>query len=84
MTEVEVGFGAVLGDEHLAVLVGAHRAGVDVEIGVELLHGDPVAALFEEHGQPRSGDSLAEAGDHSAGYENVLGHDLQRSIRLRN
>ena len=41
VAEVEVGLGSVLGDEHLAVLVGGHRAGIDVDVGVELLqpHG---------------------------------------------
>ena len=37
VAEVEVGLGAVLGDEHLAVLERAHRARVDVEVRVELL-----------------------------------------------
>ena len=37
VAEVEIGLGAVLGDEHLAVLERAHRARVDVEIRVELL-----------------------------------------------
>ena len=41
VTEVEVGLGAVLGDKHLPMLVGRHRARVDVDIGVKLLqpHG---------------------------------------------
>ena len=40
VAEVEVGFGAVLGDEDFAVLEGVHGAGVDVDVGVELLKGD--------------------------------------------
>ncbi len=40
VAEVEVGLGAVLGDEDLAVLVRAHRAGVDVDVRVELLDRD--------------------------------------------
>ena len=36
MAEIEVGLGAVVGDEHLAVLIGAHGSRVDIEIGVEL------------------------------------------------
>ncbi len=36
MAEVEVGLSAVVGDEHLAVLIGAHGSRVDIEIGVEL------------------------------------------------
>ena len=41
--EVEVGLAAVVGDEHLTVLEGVHRAGVDVDVRVELLHRDPQA-----------------------------------------
>ena len=44
--EVKVGFGAVLRYEHLAVLVGGHGAGVDVEVGVELLDGDGESRLL--------------------------------------
>ncbi len=36
MTEVEVGFGTILSDEHLAVLERAHGARIDVDIRVEL------------------------------------------------
>ena len=44
VSEVEVRLGAVVRHEHLAVLVGRHRAWVDVEVGVELLHEDLVSA----------------------------------------
>ena len=40
VAEVEVGLGAVVGDEHLAVLLRVHRARIDVEVRVELLDGD--------------------------------------------
>ncbi len=33
VAEIEVGLRAVVGHEHLAVLVGRHRAGIDVEVG---------------------------------------------------
>ena len=59
MPDVEVGLGAVLGDEHLAVLERVHGAGVDVEVGVELLHRDLQA--------PR-GQQLAEAATRSGPY----------------
>ena len=53
VAEVEVGLGAVVGDEDLAVLVRRHRAGIDVEIGVELLDGDGDAAGFEDAAESR-------------------------------
>src|SRR5579871_2792105 len=48
VAEIEVRFGAVVGDVDLAVLVRAHRAGVHVDIGVELLKGNLVAVPFEQ------------------------------------
>ncbi len=48
VTKVEVCFRAVVGDEHLAVLVGAHGAGVDVEIGVELPEPHLVATGLQQ------------------------------------
>ena len=44
VAEVEIGLRAVLGDVDLAVLIGAHGAGVHVDVGVELLSGDLQAA----------------------------------------
>ena len=81
VAQVEVGLGAVLGDEHLAVLVGAHRAGVDVDVGVELLVGDLEAARLEEAPERGRRDALAEPRHHAAGDEDVLGHarDLRRA-----
>ncbi len=48
VAEVEVGFGAVVGDEDFAVLEGRHGAGVDVEIRVELHQVDFEPAAFEQ------------------------------------
>ena len=58
--EVEVGLGAVLGDEHLAVLVGRHRAGVDVDVRIELLKADAQPACDEQAPDRRGRDPLAE------------------------
>ena len=59
--EVEVGLGAVVGDEDLAVLERRHRPRVDVEVGVELLEGDLEAAGLEEGRERRPRDPLPEA-----------------------
>jgi hypothetical protein len=53
MAEIEVGLRAVVGHEHLAVLVGAHRAGIDVEIGVELAQADRIAARLQQRAERR-------------------------------
>ena len=71
--EVEVGLGAVLRDVDLAVLVRAHRAGVDVDVRVALHHRDPEAVPLEQRPDRRRGEALAERGDHPARHEDVLG-----------
>ena len=45
VAEVEIGLGAVVGDEDLAVLVRVHRPGVDVDVRVELLDRDEIPRL---------------------------------------
>ncbi len=73
--EVEVGLAAVVGDEHLAVLEGVHRAGVDVDVRVELLHRDPQPSGLEEAPERGGGETLAEGAGHASGHEDVLRHD---------
>ena len=63
MAEVEIGLGAVVGDEDLAVLERAHRAGVDVDVRVELLQRDAEAARLEQRADRCRGDALAETGN---------------------
>ena len=74
VAEVEVGLGAVVGDEHLAVLVGRHRAGIDVEIGIELAQPHLVAARLQQRAERCRSETLAEGGDHAAGDEDVPRH----------
>jgi hypothetical protein len=38
VAEIEIGLSPVVGHEDLAVLEGVHRPGVDVDVGIELLH----------------------------------------------
>ena len=81
MAEVEVGLGAVVGDEHLAVLERAHRARIDVDVRVELDHGDVEAARFEDRGEGGGGDALAQGGHDAAGDEYKFGHCAEGAER---
>ena len=72
VAQVEVRLGAVVGDVDLAVLVRAHRAGIDVDVGVELLEGDLVAVPFEQAADRGGRQALAEGRDHAAGHEDVF------------
>ena len=73
VADVEVGLGAVIGDEDLAVLERVHRARVDVEIGVELLHHDAQPARREQIAQTGGGQTLPQRGNDTAGHEDVPG-----------
>ena len=77
MPDVEVGLGAVLGDEHLAVLERVHGARVDVEVRVELLHRDLQTARGQQLSEARRGEALTERRSHAAADEEVLGRGLR-------
>ena len=59
MPQIKVGFRTVVGYEHFAVLEGAHGAGIDVDIGIELEHGYVQAARFEYGGNRSGGDAFS-------------------------
>ena len=82
VAEVEVGLGAVLGHEDLAVLVGRHRAGVDVDVRIELLQRDAQPARDQQLADRGSRDALAKRGDDAAGDEDEPGSVLTISRLL--
>ena len=44
MSQIQICFRAVIGDEDFSVLNGVHGAWVDVDVRIEFLHGDMVAS----------------------------------------
>ena len=77
VAEIEIGLRPVVRDEHLTVLVGAHRAGIDVEVGIELAQPDRIAARLEKRAEGGGRQAFAEGGDHAAGNEDVPLHGLR-------
>ena len=77
VADVEVGFGAVLGDEHLAVLERVHGARIDVEVGIELLHRHLQPAGGQQLSEAARGQSLTERRDNPAADEEMLGGGLR-------
>ena len=72
VAEVEIGFGAVVGDEDFAVLKRRHGAGVNVQVGIELHQVDFEAAAFEQAADGGRRQSFAQGRHHTAGYKDVL------------
>ena len=60
VTQVHVGLRAVVGDEHFAVLVGAHRPGIDVDVGIELEERDAVAVRLQQSSYRSRGQSFPQ------------------------
>ena len=60
MAEVEVGLRPVVGHVDFAVLIGRHRARIDVQIGIELANADLVAARLEERPEGRREKTFAK------------------------
>jgi hypothetical protein len=74
MAKVQIGFGAVIGDEDLAMLKGRHRAGIDVQIGVQLAQAHRIAARLQQRAQGGRGEAFAKRRHHAAGDENIARH----------
>ncbi len=82
MAQVEVGLAAVVEHVDFAVLIGAHRAGIDVDVRIELLHPHAQAAAFQQHADTGAGQPFAERTDDAAGDENVFGHGMIHCFRI--
>ncbi len=74
VAEIQIGFGAVFGYKNLAVLIRVHRAGVDVDVRIQLLDRNADAASFEQPPERGCGDAFTERTDDAAGKENILRH----------
>ena len=74
VAQVQVGFGTILRDIYLAVLVGAHRTGVYIDIGVQFLGRDLQAAGLQQASEGRCGNALSQSGYHTAGYKDKFRH----------
>ena len=72
VAQIEIGLGAVVGDEDFAVLERAHRARIDVEIGIELLQRHVQPAAFEQTADGSRRDALSQRRNHAAGHEDVF------------
>ena len=82
--QIEIGLGAVIGHENFPVLIGAHRAGIDIEVGVELAQTHLEAARLQQRAERRRAQTLAEGGDHAAGDEDEPRHGPSMYSKPRN
>ena len=74
VAQVEIGFRAILGDEHLAMLERTHGARIDVDVRIQLEDGDLEAAGLEDRSQRSGCNTLAQGGHNAAGHEDISCH----------
>ena len=74
VTQIQVRLRAVVRHVDLPVLIGAHRAGIHVDIGIHLLRRDFQAPLLQQTSQRGGGDALAQPGNDAAGHKDVFRH----------
>ena len=85
VAKIEIRLGAVIGDVHFAVLVRAHGARIDVQIGIAFLESDSETTAFEQAANRRRCYALAQGGYNATGNKNILRpHPLSSSpLKLR-
>ena len=59
VTQIEVGLGPVIGDEHFAVLIGRHRARIDIEIGIKLAQANAIATCLQQRTKSGGGEAFS-------------------------
>ena len=69
MSQVEIGFRAVVGDKDLAMLVRAHRPRIDVDIRIHLEQGNLQTPALQERSDGGGGQAFAQGGYHPSGHE---------------
>ena len=81
VADIEIGFRAILRHENLAVLEGIHRAGIDIDVGIELLHDHMQSPGAKQPTQAGGGQALAQRGHNATRDKNMLGHGIFRTRR---
>ena len=72
VAKVEVCLRTVFGNENFAMLVGAHGAGIDIQIRIAFLNGDLETTTFKETTDRGSCNALTKRGNNTAGNKDIF------------
>ena len=72
VSQVQIRLRAVVGDEHLSMLVRTHSSRVYIQVRIEFLVSYPQTALLQQPAQRCRADALSQPGHHAAGHKNIL------------
>ena len=76
MTEIEVGFCAVIQHIDFPVLKRIHRPRIDIEIRIELLEHNPQTTQLKQRAERGCGQTFAQRTHDATGNENVFHETL--------
>ncbi|CAH0302523.1 hypothetical protein SRABI106_03808 [Rahnella aquatilis] len=72
VTQIEIGFSAIFGNEDFAMLSWAHRTRIHVDIRVQFHDGHVEATGFENSRQRGCGNAFTQRGYDPAGHKNII------------
>ena len=75
MAQIQIGLGAVIRDKDLPVFKRAHRARIDIEIGVKFAQTHRKTAGLQQGTKGGRGQALAKRRDHTTGDKNKARHE---------
>ena len=81
MSEIKVGFTAIVGNEHFPVFVRVHCARIEVDVGIKLLHRYAQATHLQQSTKRTGSEPFTERADHTTRDENMLGQLVLRPSR---
>src|SRR3546814_3614215 len=70
MTKFKVGFRPVVSHINFTMLIGRHRARIDVQIGIELPNAHTITPRLQQCCKASRHKAFAKRGNHAAGDEN--------------
>ena len=77
MAEVEISLGSIVRHKDFAVLIRRHRAGIDIEIGIELTDAHAISASLQKSTESCRSYAFSERGNHAACDEYISRHGSQ-------
>ncbi len=74
MPEIEIGFGPVVGDVNLSMLVRGHGPGIHVKVRIHFLKPHPVSAPLKQERDRGGGEPLPQRRHNAACHKNMFRH----------
>ena len=72
VAKIQVCLCPVVCDKYLAVLYRIHRAGIDIDIRIEFLHGNSISSGLQKTSERCGGDPFAETGYNTSGNKYIF------------